>query len=159
MLKQPEINLSQVIAEVFRAKTRALSAQNGSKNMSNLIQRLKASKLARENAERADGVEAGRTWATEHAEFNELHNLSEWWDTASEDGRDVVLTTQETDAFGASHQLACVIRGECCRDRKDSDQFWEEAIGDDNGQRHSDRFVRGFVEGALQVWNAVKDKL
>lgn len=118
--------------------------------MADLIQRLKASKMALVNAERADGLEAGREWAMEHAEFKDLRNLSKWWDTTSEIDRDLVLTTQETDAFGASHHLACVILGEHCCDRKDSDQFWDEAIGDDNEQRHSDRFVRGFVEGVLR---------
>jgi hypothetical protein len=38
--------------------------------------------------------------------------------------------------------------------------FWERVLGDGGSDRISDLdFARGFVEGALEVWDEVKDKL
>lgn len=115
--------------------------------------------MATETAERAEGLDAGREWATTYAEYEELRNLSNWWETNSESDRELILTTDETDAFGASHAVACIILGNENADRHDCEEFWDAAIGDDDDRRYSDVFVRSFVEGALEVWDSVKDQI
>ena len=127
--------------------------------MSNAIRRLSESKVQVEKLEHDNGVEAGRCWVDQSADYSEVRNLSDWWDSTSEYDRELQLTTLETDAFGASHLLACVIRGNDKCDRRDSDEFWDSAIGESNQQRNSDQFVRGFAEGAYEVWNQLKERI
>ncbi len=129
------------------------------KGLAILRERLRASKRETESAEQADGLDAGRTWATEYAEYKHLCDLAAWWDTTSEHDIDVILTTLESDVFGASHRLVCIILGNESADRHDSEEFWDTAIGEDDNRQCSDVFVRGFAEGALEVWNSVKDEL
>jgi hypothetical protein len=62
--------------------------------------------------------------------------------------------------------LATMITGLRYRDPDDdtirpaADRFWLEAVGSDQLDDVEDQaFLYGFVEGALEVWEAVKDEL
>ncbi len=124
-----------------------------------LIERLRASKMASTKSEQEQGFASGREWATDFAEYKDLLNLSKWWETTSPGDRELALTTLETDPFNASHHLACITLGLENSSRHDSDEFWDAAIGEDDERRHSDDFVLGFVEGALEVWDSVRDQI
>ncbi len=140
----------------------ATSRNNGGNDQEQtavLVERLRASKAATGTAERTEGFASGREWATEFAEYKELSNLSKWWETTSPADRELALTTLETDAFGAGHHLVCIILGLENSSRRDSDEFWDAAVGEDDERRHSDDFVLGFVEGALEVWDSVRDQI
>ncbi len=40
-----------------------------------------------------------------------------------------------------------------------AEEFWEQRLGDEVRVADDPQFVRGFVEGALELWREVKDKL
>ena len=50
---------------------------------------------------------------------------------------------------------------ECDGDRDYAQCFWERAIGaEDHDERLvSGPYIRGFCEGAMDIWQAVKDQL
>jgi hypothetical protein len=48
------------------------------------------------------------------------------------------------------------------RDKDDHDapnRFWTEALGDDTHRIQDGDFLRGFGEGAITIWEQVKDRL
>ena len=44
-------------------------------------------------------------------------------------------------------------------DRSVAEEFWERQLGDQASLAHEPIFVKGFVEGALDLWDQVKDEL
>jgi hypothetical protein len=44
-------------------------------------------------------------------------------------------------------------------DRDAPDQFWTEALGHDIHRIQDGDFLRGFGEGAITIWEQVKDRL
>lgn len=159
MSKHTEVNWSKVATDAFEMKLGQLNIQKGSKAMSDVIQRLRASKLEQTSQEHTEGVQEGRDWATRYADFPELQRLSAWWDRSSEDDREATFTTGDTDAFGSGAYIATIITGEDRPNRALVDEFWDQALGDDDNRRFNDGFVRGFVDGALSVWEEVKDQV
>jgi hypothetical protein len=52
------------------------------------------------------------------------------------------------------------IHGRQPHDDDDFHDFWVETLDEDSPDPISDKdFARGFVDGALEVWNAVKSRL
>jgi len=146
-------NWSAVAQEAFRLECQRLQNRNRSKGkMDAVIERLRASKIKTTNVERMVGNKMGDLWALNHAEFEQLRNLA-----------DSPLDISEFDAppngaFTWSEIVHGYIEGEPRPDRAAAGDFWE-AHGDDGKSYPSDAFVQGFVEGAIAVYEQVKDKL
>jgi hypothetical protein len=86
-----------------------------------------------EEASRAEGVEAGRRWASEDAELADL----EWLERQA--SRDDNAGAEEWDWPSIFDWEAVIGAG------------WEDASKDPS-------FVRGFAAGALAAWNEMKDR-
>ncbi len=103
------------------------------------------------SAERQAGKETGARWAKTEAEAIELRRLAEA--VEAEDGVHNALAAPGERV--AAVFFNTVFPGE--DSRVDRGGFWR-GWADDDG-RLSDEYVEGFAEGALEVWDAVEDKL
>jgi len=134
-------NWSQVACRAFEVELVAIATKKVGKNMNDVIQRLRASKLR--DQERADvaGSSAGRDWAMHRAEYAVLKRLSEENDNFETNGLEwdcnalvrVVMSGDDWDHGDRVKVLA------------------ELGVGDDEAD--------GFVIGALEIFNEVGDQL
>jgi hypothetical protein len=65
----------------------------------------------------------------------------------------------DREAFSVAELMAFVILGpDNANDRAEARKFWETAVGKEV-EKLQPEFVRGFVDGALNVWNEVAHEL
>jgi hypothetical protein len=57
--------------------------------------------------------------------------------------------------FGAADNLVFAIWPKRKEDRDAPGEFWEQVLGDDSGRVEDADFLRGFGEGAAEVWSEV----
>jgi hypothetical protein len=123
-----------VAATLYLSKSRKEHVMENSERAT-VVERLRAS----QERARSEGGEVGREWAKTHAGADELARLGrlwQFWD--KEDALD-----SQTLAEEISPGL-------------DAESFWESA-GKVPGE--SPLWLRGFVEGALEIWNDVSSEL
>jgi hypothetical protein len=152
------VNWSEVARHAFEAKLAEIAAKKEIKSMDDVITRLRASKRRAESEQYEKGETVGREWAEEYAEADELIHLERWYGQL---GRDADAVFGEPDNNGPAAS-ALVAWGACPENDESwpaAQDFWEQALGDDTSAADDPQFVRGFVEGALGLWNRVKHKL
>jgi len=145
------VNWSAEAAKCFEQLLGTLAAKKREKNMSDVIARLRASKIESDDKEERFAFEAGASWATDEASYAELKRAVRFLEANSEGGY--------WDAYGLPVYAACAILGEE-DDRDVGQRFWEQ-IGIELIQEHyeDDSFVMGFLEGAKSIWDKVEDKI
>lgn len=162
MAKQKDENWSAVACAAFESRMAEIAKkrieEKGAKEMEDVIERLRASKIEAETEGYADGVKAGEKWAMEEAEVRDLRSLERFrkgirdheWSDYFEAGE---------SAFTPAEQLAMAILGDAAG-RGEAADFWEGEAGDDwEAITDSAAYLKGFAEGALDVWREVKDKI
>jgi len=125
-----------------------------------VVDRLRVAREQAAKEEYEDGQNAGRKWAKSTATPKELKRLERyanngggsegWWD---------VDCPNWCAPFGAADYFVFALR---LRDKDNPDapnQFWKEALGGDMHRIQDGDFLRGFGEGAIAVWEQVKDRL
>ena len=151
---------SQVAARAFEARLAELDLADERLTLTkaDVVRRLRAQQEADDVAE---GRAAGRAWAARLAKPKELRRLAAYCDTCERDG----LAWWDVDypgwpaPFGAADHLVFAIRPEGKDDRDAPGQFWREVLGEDEGRVNDRYFLRGFGEGAAELWDGVKDEL
>lgn len=125
-------------------------------NLADVIERLRASKQSLNRKGYIEGLKAGQDWAVAHATAAELQALERFrkhhrdrdWETFFE-FNNTLHTYAEALVMGFLPDLADVAAAR---------RFWDLAVGQ---KREEDLdnpiFIKGFAEGALQVWSSVKD--
>ena len=130
--------------------------------MNDVIQRLRASKQRMESKAYQEGEEAGKAWASDIAEAEELVNLRiflEELDREPAYGRGFFFSEQPGNAFTNAELLFFAIHPEHDHDRDEATRFWEGALGDEAERAEDDTFLQGFAEGADAIWMEVREKL
>ena len=140
------------------ARDIAVRDENGISD--DVVDRLRAAGEIAAKEEYEDGENAGRKWAKSTATPKELKRLEtyvnsangnvDWWD---------VDCPNWCAPFGAADYLVFALR---LRDKDDHDapnRFWTEALGNDTHRIQDGDFLRGFGEGAIAIWEEVKDRL
>lgn len=148
-------NWSAVAQRAFAVELDHLESIKEIGSMTDVIERLKASKNAFLAQQLADGRASGTDWAKRHATWVELKRLAEA-------DLDTYLDVEKEGAEAAWLAAACVFRyatGDlsCQPDRENLADFYyidEEAV-----DAITVEFMSGFVEGARDVWEEVADKL
>lgn len=149
------VNWSEVAQRAFEVKLGQVAEQRKEKAMDDVVQRLKASLIEEEDEMKKAGQKAGREWVKHTASAKELERLMQHW----EQFREYVY---DGDSEFVANQIASVALGvpdsERCS-RQQIGEFWE-AVGlrGDPSLGDSD-FLYSFVDGALDVWGQVADKL
>jgi hypothetical protein len=106
----------------------------------NFVERLRASKERVEARDFAAGKACGGTWAKQTAEYDDLERIAEFYQ--SEDDPEDLLSA-----------LRSLIDPQREMDRNDWSAFWEKwGTG-----TTSAAFARGFIEGAVAVYDEVEN--
>jgi hypothetical protein len=161
-VKSP-VNWSAVAAQAFEAKLLELESTKEVKGMDDVIARLKAAAELEGNEEYQDGFKAGQEWAKKVARPKELKRIAKhiaeytidlvagwWWDVDS---------PAWSAPFGAVDYFVFAAWPQRYDDRDAPKEFWEQALGDDAHRIDDADFFRGFGEGAVEIWEQVKDEL
>jgi hypothetical protein len=114
------------------------------------FQRLGASKESAERESFAAGFDAGKEWANDHAEAPQLERLADFRDRARD--WESVFSGAGLSAFSLEERFAFELLSEEARTRGDAQDFWLDAMPWDRPPNNDGDWLRGFAEGALDVW-------
>lgn len=155
------VNWSAVASLAFEAKLGEIATKKEKKNMDDVIARLRKSKQETASDRYKEGVAIGEEWVKDHAEASELQRLEREWEASKRTADERLwLETHENSAYTAAELLPNAIRGQGERtDRDLAVEFWATLLGDDTEATDDPDFLRGFIEGALELWQSVKTKL
>jgi hypothetical protein len=124
--------------------------------MKDVINRLRASNAKFVSEEYESGYGPGERWARNSAEVAEFKQLEDWRSVAGGEW-DESFSDEDGSAYSVAEHFVFKVRPDDDGDRTAARDFWKEQdfeIEDCNAE-----FVRGFAEGALRVWDKVKDEI
>ena len=140
-----DANWSGVAQRAFDADLRHRENAKEIASMSDVIDRLRASREEYYLLGHERGRDAGTAWAKEKAEFTELRELAKITGVTTEDGKDAAYEVLvKIDPRHAEMPLDWVLSFFGTEDDQESLTY---------------QYVYGFVEGAQRVWNEVKDRI
>jgi hypothetical protein len=156
------VSWSAVACAAFEQRLAEIIKRKGVRDMLDVVARLRASKRQGEDSRYQEGHEAGRAWAEEKAEARELellevcrHQIGCQWGAVF-----------DPDRLGGGLPAGEWIYYTMHPNHKDEDDkamdYWEEVRSrwdDHRDVYYDDVFMKGFVEGAIELWKEVKDKL
>lgn len=152
-----DVNWSALACDAFKAKLGELAQRKDTKNMSDVIERLRATEEAESSEAQKDGLEHGRDWVERSARVPELRKLRTLM--VDKCNGDLADWLSESSAYSNSERLALAILG-LKTDRHGAREFWKEAIGDADYVRIDDvDWLEGFVDGALELWEQLESQL
>jgi hypothetical protein len=149
------VNWSAVAVQAFESKLAEIVTKRGVKNMREVIARLKASKSKASSKLKTAGRDAGNEWAKERAEVEELRKLEDMTDDDWNWG--AFLRPPADEAYSPGERLVFALRPGDDGDRQAVDRFFRGYA--DEPAYHEPDFIEGFAEGAMELWDAVKDQL
>jgi hypothetical protein len=155
-----QVNWSAVAARAFQAELDWINRRSKrTMNKEDIVKRMKAEAEEDSKEEYQEGYEMGKDWAQEYAKPRELRAL----DNLSRNSGCDLSVTLAVYVNGMNHSIAWGLWQAIYKQEPNHDEvrrFWEEALGDDNADRIEDQdFARGFCEGALAIWEEVKDEV
>ena len=136
------VNWSQVAQEAFRRTVEIEGIKAVNLNQAG-IERLRASRESASDRKRAEAVAAGKTWALEVAEFDQLERVA---------GLDPDEFCGQPSAYGWGDGLVAAVNGDESVQREEIEAFCEQHLGVDYPDAEQ---VAGFVEGAIEVFDEV----
>jgi hypothetical protein len=138
------VNWSAVAQRAFREAISTHQMRQDRSDMKHVIERLRVSKERFEERQLAAGKKVGARWAKTEAEYFELVAVASF---------DLIRErTGELDR----DTLQWLIDPDGEMDRGLWIEFWETHYG---RGKPSEAFIRGFIEGAKEVYDAVADQL
>jgi hypothetical protein len=156
------VNWSAIACQAFEEKLAEITKRKGAKDMRAAIQRLKVSKRKLEAKGHQVGFKAGETWAMSRAEADELQRLAQFYEACERDSSGWVgffNMSENSSAYSPSERIAIAIGGEeYDGNRGFAQDFWKE-VDLDLRDPAANLFVRSFVEGAMELWNQIKDEI
>lgn len=153
----PNENWSAVARQAFELRLGEFAKLKESKSMVDVLSRLRASKLTSDTMVYRDGFARGIAWAKDKAEVYELVHLDQ---LRLECGPDWIDWFNHGIPAPASTRLWAVIDSfeNPARGLLVAKNFFGE-LGINDLMQNESQMIRGFAEGALSVWDSVKDKL
>lgn len=144
------VNWSQIASLAFEKKLGEIATRKRNEDMDDVIQRLRASRIDCQDAEEKDGYETGKRWARRSAKWTELENL----ESALEDDRFWYCLPNH---LGWAGIVLGAMKPRGIEDMNSSEvsSWWSELGSDDP----SELWLHGFCDGAMEVFDAVKDKV
>lgn len=133
---------SQVARRAFEAEVARRKIRKGLGDMSDVVERLRKSKERHERWNEDEGKSAGAEWAKTRAEYSQL----------------LALESADERSWADECGDLCVQLFRVVGD-PDYEDFRDWAGGLFGAEQPNNAFIRGFVEGALEVFDEVKDQL
>jgi hypothetical protein len=156
------VNWSALACRAFEAKLAEIIQKRGAKTMEDVVNRLRASKQKTGGEAYARGVEHGEAWAKTDAEADELARLDEFRDSCQRD-RYTFADWFEMEGDHTFDHAGWIVAGILGYDHENDDEqdvrnYADQIFGEGPKGRAPD-YLRGFVDGSLEVWYEVKNKL
>jgi hypothetical protein len=151
-----EVNWSALACQAFEERLAEIVKTKGNATMEEAIARLRASKRRLESRQYQDGRGAGDRWAKDSAEAEELTRLAGWRQKFARDWNIIWADADGTATYASAETFVLTIRPDEDGDRQAAQEFWSHFIEHDLPDAE---FVHGFADGALGVWDEVKDQL
>ena len=160
-VKEP-VNWSALACRAFEAKLAEIAAGKENKVMCDVVERLRASLRSEQGQSFNEGYEAGTRWAENKATAAELTRLQRFQKSNNAQPRD----GGGPDWFwlhGAHKpwlELVMVIQ-----DNKNprlpgfAFEFWKTVLGEEHQKSNDGDLLRGFVNGAVDIWAKVQKLL
>ena len=153
-MDERETNWSAVAQDAFWLEINSTSTPaTGNSDMTAVIERLRASKEKKEQEERPDWVDAGRKWAMNVADYDQLERIARI-DPESED-------YFHDDALEQSllAQIAMAILDKPEHDPADRQEIEDISEIVLDGTNPSVNRLSWWLEGAQQIWDEVEHKI
>jgi len=146
------VNWSGISTDAFHRKLLEIQTTRKVTKMEDVIKRMKAAVELEANQSRAVGKAIGEKWAKEVAMPSQLKRL--WCSTAPLNGLidDYIpddSSTHEQNIQDVAHDIT----GD---EDMDGWVFWKTILGEDLEQIEDPDFLKGFVVGAVQIWEMVQ---
>jgi hypothetical protein len=154
------VALSRAQSGVSDQKPFAEGANMEVSEMNEMIERIRKSKEKSDSEDHKTGFEAGSKWAKEEAEWTDLKALDQRF--RDSDNLDLVRTWSDHDDYEAAASVVEVLdREQPGRERVE--ECWACLMNTSPAffelSSITDVFVSSWIEGALEVYDAVKDKV
>lgn len=157
---QEQVNWSALAARAFEEKLAEIASKKVRKTMDDVIQRLRVSKEQADDASFKEGEKIGRRWAENRATAEQLMRLERFREKQGYDWDSLFQENDGTSFWNPEEILAFRILFDSEEpDSQSAKEFWERALDERAGKVENPLFVKGFAEGALDLWREVKDKL
>lgn len=122
--------------------------------INDLVHRLQASKKKSDSEWFRNGRAYGEKWARNHATYDELLRA-----VAVREDEDHPWELIEEGPYSPADILYFAINGDEDRDRSDARDFWVQTIEETTEPLQQPEFLRGFVDGAVDVLESVQAQL
>ena len=104
------------------------------------------------------GEEAGRDWITSQAaEVAELENLARWYKRVQDP--DAFFVEDDREEYSLAERVYFQIHPWDDQDRSEAQEFWEGIFHGHEYTAGGPVAIRGFVEGALDLWSELERQL
>ncbi len=154
------VNWSDVAAKAFEAKLAEITARKENKVMTDVIERLRVSLRKEQGMSFNDGFEAGRKWAENDATAPELKRLESFENITKAKSPS---EWQNWFLLCGTHKpwllLVSVIQDDKNAHPLTAQAFWKGLLGEASQEVNNGDFLRGFVEGAVDLWAKVQEQL
>ena len=158
-VKEP-VNWSRIAATAFEQRLAEIAARKQSKSLDEVARRLRLSqqRTTKMSLLFREGYELGRRWAENQASVEGLTRLEELKDELGTDWGSNFKTTSE-DRASACQLLAMRLHPEWeeAEDWTLARDWWKEVGDGEEKKAYQADYLRGFAEGALDLWSKVKD--
>lgn len=150
MDERPEINWSAVAQKAFDLEMR-LRASPGDQDMHAAVGRLRASKEISELEDRPEWVRAGRLWAMNDADYDDLKSIARI-------GTEFLnpLWDKDEQAYRLTREIACARFGDEISELEIKDTA--DVIGGPDYQPNLSQ-LEWWLEGVRQIWNEVEREM
>ena len=134
----------------FRERESTVCSSKGrsDSHVEEAIARLRESKKVHISQERESGMQAGRHWALQNAEYGELYNLAERRECS-----------MNWETYFSSETRTVAINAFFSIIKPEGSQYSTRELFGVEEEVVTPAYVQGFAEGALQAWNEVKDRI
>lgn len=139
-------NWSAIAVEAFENELKRIAQREKDRDVMELVERLDPSYVAGESTAYQAGFALGEGWARDDADRGDLKRLDKH---VAAMGGNIYRDYEEPEA------LALQVIGHENAQAGDAHEWWDAVLGDNSESISEPEFIRGFVEGALAVWEIV----
>ncbi len=154
------VNWSALACQAFENKLAEIAAGKENKTMADVIERLRASMRDEQGTAFKDGYQTGTEWGEKTATAAELRRLESFQ----------ISTKKKSQEYWKNWfwpqgkhlpwlALVGVIQDDQNIRPLTGAAFWKALVGEPSPKPISGDFLRGFVEGAVDLWSTVKEQL
>jgi hypothetical protein len=150
------VNWSAVASGAFEGKLLEVASKKGVEDMDDVVARMKAAEQLESKEDYKAGFDAGQAWAKETATPKELRRVEKYIDRVA---AEPTVNWWELEGTWGPSFFVWVAWPDRKGDEDAAESFWEQALGDDAERIKDPDFLRGFGDGAMDIWAKVKRKL